>query len=234
MCGRVRLDIPFAEIAKTLNILGDAPNTRASWNIAPTHDMLVAYLHPERQYRVAENMRWGMVPRWAKEAYSKYPTHNARAEIVRTKATFRDPWREGKRCLVVTNGFYEWRERDKQPFAVARAKENLTIMAGLREIWTDKSSGEVVRSCTVITTKPNSLIEPYHDRMPVLLAEADWPKWLGETPASEAEIYDLLKPYPSEDTMLWPVSKRVGNVRNNDPSLADKIELAPEELQRLI
>jgi putative SOS response-associated peptidase YedK len=228
MCGRVRLNIPFAEIAKAIDILADsgpAPNTRPSWNTGPTQDVLVVFLHPDTGKRIAQHMRWGMIPRWAKEAYSKYPTHNARVETMREKATYRGPWRDGMRCLVVTTGFYEWRQSDKQPFAIARAKGQLTVMAALWDSWTDKVSGEVVRSCTIVTTTPNSLIEPYHDRMPVVLAKADWPKWLGEEPATVDELFGLLRSYPSDDMELWPVSKRVGNMRNNDPDLEKPISL---------
>jgi putative SOS response-associated peptidase YedK len=164
----------------------------------------------------------------------EFPTFNARAETIDTASTFREPWREGKRCLIVTEGFYEWKKskanpKRKQPYAIARAKAKLTVMAGLWEIW-HGPGGQRVKSCTIITTDSNSLIAPLHDRMPVILAEPDWPRWLGEEPATGAELKALLRPFPSEDMELWPVSSRVGNVKNNDPDLVTPIELPPEDL----
>jgi putative SOS response-associated peptidase YedK len=170
-------------------------------------------------------MSWGLIPAWSKDGKMKFATFNAKAETVDTMASFRGAWRDGRRCLVVTDGFYEWRRRDKQPFAIARCKGALTVMAGLSEEW-KSPSGEVIRSCTVITTTANDLIEPLHNRMPVILAKADWPAWLGEVPATSVELKALLRPFPSEDMELWPVSKRVGNVKNNDADLAKPIQLA--------
>ena len=159
MCGRVHLAAPFADIAIAMDILagGAAPNIEADYNIAPTKRVVVVYLDPVTRRRVMEKMVWGLIPRWAKEPRMAYPTFNAKAETVDTLASFRAPWREGKRCLVVTEGFYEWKKgkknpKNKQPYAIARAKSKFTVMAGLWERWRDAISGEVIHSCTVITT----------------------------------------------------------------------------------
>jgi putative SOS response-associated peptidase YedK len=221
--------MPFAEIAAAIDILGPALNTRPSWNIAPTDGMLVVYLHPQTQQRAAEHMHWGLIPRWSREPKMTYPTFNAKAETIGTVASFKAPWQEGKRCLVVTNGFYEWKKgrrnpKLKQPYAIARTLSPLTVMAGLWEVWRGPG-GQTIKSCTVITTNSNDLIAPLHDRMPVILHEADWPKWLGEEPATETELKVLLRPYPAEEMELWPVSTRVGNVRNNDAELIVRVEV---------
>jgi putative SOS response-associated peptidase YedK len=233
MCGPAQLKIPFSEIAETLNILGPALNTRPMWNLAPTMDMLIARRDHEAGARLAEHMYWGLVPRWSKEPKMGYPTFNAKAETVDTLASFRAPWREGKRCLVVTSGFYEWKKgrtnpKLKQPYAIARKSSPLTVMAGLWEVWRGPN-GESLRSCTVITTEANALMAPLHSRMPVILAEADWPTWLGENPASPPDIKALLRPYPADDMQAWPVSQRVGNVRNNDPELLEAVEVDAAE-----
>jgi putative SOS response-associated peptidase YedK len=99
---------------------------------------------------------------------------NARAETVDTAPAFRDAWKKGQRCLVVTDGFYEWKKPEKQPYAVAMADGDQMVMAGLWEEWNDKKTGERVRSCTIITCRPNAVIGTLHDRMPVILAERDW------------------------------------------------------------
>ena len=124
----------------------------------------------------------------------------------------------------MTDGFYEWRRGDKQPFAIACANGSLTVLAGLWDVWRSPA-GEVIKSCTVLTIGANALLAPLHDRMPVVLAEKDWPAWLGETPASEDDLIGLLHPYPSEDMTLWPVDRRVGSVKNNDAGLAQAITL---------
>jgi putative SOS response-associated peptidase YedK len=232
MCGRVQLKIPFAEIAKTLDILGPALNTRPMWNLAPTQDMLIARRDHEAGVRVAEHMYWGLVPRWSKEPKMGYTTFNAKADTVDTLASFRAPWKEATRCLVVTTGFYEWKKgridpKLKQPYAITRKSSELTVMAGLWEEW--RRDGETLRSCTIITTEANALMATLHTRMPVILHESDWPAWLGEDPASPPDLKALLRPYPAEDMQAWPVSQRVGNFRNNDADLLTPVEVDLEE-----
>jgi putative SOS response-associated peptidase YedK len=120
------------------------------------------------------------------------------------KPAFRDAWWRGQRCLVVTDGFYEWKKLDakgklKQPYAIAVTDNDAQmVMAGLWAKWKSPTSGEEVLSCTILTCGPNKVMGELHDRMPVILAEIDWPKWLGEEPASEQDLLALLKPCPDE------------------------------------
>jgi putative SOS response-associated peptidase YedK len=167
-------------------------------------------------------MRWGLLPYWAKDEKLSYSTFNARSEEFRTKPVFRDAWKRGQRCLVVTDGFYEWKKLDlkgkvKQPYAIAMADEAQMVMAGLWDRWKDPKSGNEVLSCTVLTCAPNDAMAALHDRMPVILAETDWPKWLGEKPATEDQLMSLLKPCPDHALKIWPVDKAVGNVNNTGP-----------------
>jgi putative SOS response-associated peptidase YedK len=167
-------------------------------------------------------MKWGLIPHWAKDDKLQYSTFNARAEEFTTKPAFRDAWRRGQRCLVVTDGFYEWKKQKgklKQPHAIATAEGAQMVMAGLWEKWKSPTSGEEVLSCTILTCGPNQAMGQLHDRMPVILAEIDWPIWLGEELASEQELLALLKPCPDEALKIWPVHRIVGNVRNNGPQL---------------
>jgi putative SOS response-associated peptidase YedK len=227
MCGRVKLPEDYSEIKIIVRFddLAPAPNFKPSWNIAPTQDLLVAARNPESGARWPALMRWGLVPWFAKDIKAGAPLFNARADTIAAKPAFRDAWRAGRRCLVVTDGFYEWRRGDKQPFAISRADGPLTIMAGLWETW-KSPAGERIRSCTIITTESNEVIGALHDRMPVILAEEDWPAWLGETPADEAALKALLRPYPSERIKLWPVGPAVGNWRNDGPELAEPVAAA--------
>jgi putative SOS response-associated peptidase YedK len=124
------------------------------------------------------------MPHWAKDDKLQYSTFNARAEEFTTKPAFRDAWTRDQRCLVVTNGFYEWKKLDakgmlKQPYAIAMADGDAQmVMAGLWAKWKSPTSGEEVLSCTILTCEPNRAMGELHNRMPVILAESDWPKWL--------------------------------------------------------
>src|SRR5262245_20898882 len=217
MCGRVRLSTDYSETKIKLKFDPGypAPNIPASWNVCPTDPMLVAVRSQDGK-RIPQQMRWGLVPWWAKDIKVGFASINARAETVDTARAFRDAWKKGQRCLVITDGFYEWKKPEKQPYAVAMADESQMVMAGLWDEWKDKKTGERVRSCTIITCPANALIGTLHDRMPVILAEEDWAKWLGEEPATSEELKALLVPYEGE-LRMWPVNRqKIGNVRNKD------------------
>jgi len=112
----------------------------------------------------------------------------------------------------------------KQPYAITLADRKLMALAGLWESWRSPA-GERVRSFAIVTTTPNELCAEFHDRMPMILAPEAWPVWLGEEPADEPRLKSLLAPYPSDEMTSWPVSARVGNVKNNDPSLIEPVAL---------
>ena len=225
MCGRVRLSSDYSEIKIRLKFAPNsvAPNFEPDWNKPPTTPMLVA-IRSVNGERIPKMMKWGLIPHRAKDDKLQYSTFNARAEEFTTKPAFRDAWTRGQRCLVVTDGFYEWKKLDakgklKQPHAIAMTDDAQMVMAGLWAKWKSPASGEDVLSCTILTCGPNRAMGELHDRMPVILAEIDWPKWLGEEPASEQELLALLKSCPDEALKIWPVDKMVGNVRNNGPQL---------------
>lgn len=225
MCGRVRLSSDYSELKIQLEFDLDAPapNLEQNWNLPPTGRMLVA-IRSEDGKRVPQMMRWGLLPRWAKDEKLSYSTFNARADGIATKPAFREAWKRGQRCLVVTDGFYEWRKSDKQPFAIGIADGKSMVMAGLWDEWT-APNGERIRSCTVITTEANAAVGALHDRMPVILTEDQWPKWLGEEPCTPDEALTMLKPCADELLKVWPVDKKVGNVRNTGPELAQPVML---------
>jgi putative SOS response-associated peptidase YedK len=225
MCGRVRLSSDYSEIKIRLKFAPSsvAPNFESDWNKPPTAPMLVAIRSVDGE-RVPKMMKWGLIPHWAKDDKLQYSTFNARAEEFTTKPAFRDAWARSQRCLVVTDGFYEWQKLDakgkqKQPYAIAMADDSQMVMAGLWAKWKSPTSGEEVLSCTILTCGPNKVMGELHDRMPVILAEKDWPQWLGEEQAGEQDLLALLKPCPDEALRIWPVDKMVGNVRNNGPQL---------------
>jgi putative SOS response-associated peptidase YedK len=222
MCGRVRLSTDYSEtkIAVRFDTAYPAPNIPPSWNVCPTDPMLVAVRSTDGK-RIPQQMRWGIIPWWAKDAKLGFSSINARAETVDRTPAFRDAWEKGQRCLVITDGFYEWKKPQKQPYAVGTADGSQMVMAGLWDEWTDKKNGERIKSCTIITCPPNALIGELHDRMPVILSTQDWAKWLGEEPATPEGLKALLMPF--EGTLkIWPVNRQgIGNVRNKEREVAN-------------
>jgi putative SOS response-associated peptidase YedK len=175
-------------------------------------------------------LRWGLVPFWAKDAKFGYSTINARAEEAASKPAYREALKK-RRCLVPADAFYEWQRPDantKHPFAIALASGSPFALAGLWESW-QPADGPKLETFTILTTDPNELMEPIHNRMPVILEPKDYSRWLGSDISqgnpSQTPV-DLMRPYPAEEMRSWPVSDRVGNVRNND---ADLLEPARQE-----
>ena len=173
--------------------------------------------------RSLDLLRWGLVPHWAKAINVGFANINAKAEGIETRPAFRDAFQR-RRCLVPVDSFYEWKKTatGKQPYAIALADRRLMALAGLWENWR-APTGEWVRTFAIITTRPNELCAELHNRMPVVLGPASWPAWLGEDPADPRQLKALLAPYPSQAMICWLVSRRVGNVKNNDPSLIEPL-----------
>jgi putative SOS response-associated peptidase YedK len=227
MCGRVKLDDDFSEIKVAFRVPPEypIPNTyKPSWNVAPTDSLPIVRHNEKAGHRTLDMMRWGLIPYWAKDLKIGFSTINAMAETVDTKPVFRDAFKR-RRCLVPVDNFYEWKKlgpKEKQPYAIALADHRVMALAGLWENWKSPAE-EWVRSFTIITTTPNALCAEIHDRMPVILPPEAWPVWLGEEAGDAERLKALLAPYPAEGMTAWPVDKRVGNVKNNDPELIEPV-----------
>jgi putative SOS response-associated peptidase YedK len=168
-----------------------------------------------------------LIPSRAEDIKIRFLTSSAMAETVDSKPVFREAFKR-RRCLVPIEAFYEWKKlgpKEKQPYAIALADPSIMALAGLWETWRSPAQ-ETVRSFTIITTTPNELCAPIHNRMPVILPPEAWSEWLGEEAAEEAMLKTMLGPYPSDLMTLWPVDKRVGNVKNNDPSLIEPVSVS--------
>ena len=217
MCGRAKLPEDVSEIKLDLKIDWDEiGDYQPRWNAAPTSKLpVVVSTNGQRSLTL---MRWGLVPSWATDIKIGYSTFNARAESIETRPAFRGAWQAGRRCLVIADGYYEWRDADKQPFAVALANRGPMTFAGLWDFWR-APDGSTLKSFTILTTRANERLAPLHDRMPVVLAADRWPAWLGETDATAADCKAMLKPHPGDAMSFWPVDRRVGNVRNDSPDL---------------
>lgn len=226
ICGRFFLQRDPAGIAEYFEATGGpVPNHPPSWNVAPTQDSLVLRRHPESGARHLSVLRWGLVPRWAKDASGAARLINARSDGVAEKPSFRDAFRK-RRCLVPMDGFYEWMAgpaKAKQPYGVSLASGEPMAVAGLWEGWQHPESGEWLRTFSVITTDANARQALLHHRMPAILPREDWPVWLGER---DGDPLALLRPCPEGWLRFWPVSARVGRVSENDAGLLERDALA--------
>jgi putative SOS response-associated peptidase YedK len=201
-----------------------------NYNVAPRADVpVIAERHGER---VLDVVRWGLIPSWAKDRSIGDRLINARGEKLTTSNAFKRAF-ERRRCIVPADGFYEWQavegQRTKQPWFFRRRDGEPLAFAGLWEIWHDRGEGDDaprVRSCTIITTTPNELIAPIHDRMPVALAEASWNTWLDVENHDTASLTKLLTPMPASELEAWTVSTLVNKADNNGPELLDRVPVA--------
>lgn len=223
MCGRYASYLPPEAVARIFRTVNPLPNIEPNWNMAPSLDAMVVRRHPQAGERHLDLLNWGLLPYWTKgdPRKARRPI-NAKAETIATLPTFRDAFAR-RRCLMPASAFYEWQpvpgQKTKQPFAIARQDGQPMAFAGLWEGWRGEG-GEVLRTFAIITTDANQVMTPIHNRMPVILEEADWPLWLGET--GGRDLAELLRPAANDVLRLWPVSRAVSNVRNNGPELLEQ------------
>ncbi len=228
MCGRFVISKFPEDVARWFGTNGPVPNSRPRYNVAPTDQIAVVRFNPEARERTLDTLRWVLVPYWAKDVKSGATMINAKAETVAEKPAFREAFKS-RRCLIPADGFYEWKKLDaktKQPYAIVMKDRSLFGFAGLWERWKDKASGEVVRSFTIVTTTPNEVCAPVHDRMPVIVDPANYGKWLGEEPADPVRLLQMLKPFPAGAVMAFRVDPRAGNVKNDDAALIEPLAVA--------
>jgi len=200
----------------------------------PSQDVLAIRFNPKSGQRSLDALRWGLVPYWAKDNKIAYNTINARIETVDTAPSYREAFKS-RRCLIPADGFYEWKKipGGKIPYAIGMKDDAPFVFAGLWEGWKDSSTGEWLRTCTIITGDPNELVAQVHTRMPVILAEEHHAKWLGEM--EDGDLKELLKPFPAERMKMWPISPRVNSPDNDDEEIVKPIEplkfgpLSPDE-----
>ncbi|MCB9009711.1 MAG: SOS response-associated peptidase [Ardenticatenaceae bacterium] len=219
MCGRFALMTSTEQLAMQFDVPETAvnalPPSVPRYNIAPTQ--------PVAAIRLAENgqreftfFRWGLVPSWAKDLNIGSRMINARSETVAEKPSFRTAFKR-RRCLIPADGFYEWQKQGsgKQPMFIRPVAERPFALAGLWEVWRDPD-GSALQTCTILTTTPNELMAPIHNRMPVIVEPEDFDLWLNPEPNPEQGLH-LLRPYPAEKMTAYPVSTTVNNPRNDVP-----------------
>jgi putative SOS response-associated peptidase YedK len=213
MCGRYVIKSPAAKLKVRFH-LDDLPLFEPRYNIAPTQPVpIVRWLdQPKREWTP---VRWGLIPSWAKDAKIGNKLINARGETVAEKPSFRSAFRK-RRCLIPADGFYEWKKLDggKQPHFIHLRDEEPFAFAGLWEHWINPDDGEVIESCTIVTTEANALMRTLHDRMPVILPAADYDRWLDPATQGMEGLKELVRPYPSDGMTAYPISAYVNNPRH--------------------
>lgn len=226
MCGRYTLTSDLSDILTTFAINKEDVLFEYSqrYNIAPSQT--VAVISNQEGKRKLEGYRWGLVPHWAKDIKIGYSMINARAESLSTKPAFRNLLSRN-RVAILSDGFYEWKLQEdggKQPYRFQLKSRGIYGFAGLYDEW-KTPEGELLKSCTIITTRPNDLVRDVHDRMPVILDSDTLDKWINPDLTDREQVLSMLIPYPTDSMISYPVSKNVGNVKNSDPSLINPIQL---------
>lgn len=220
MCGRYSL-ICISDICGRFRVIDPSIGFRSHFNIAPgsTNPVIVAHERAE-----AVMMQWGLVPHWTKDIKATHRPINARAEGLVEKPMFRDLLRT-KRCLVPASGFFEWKQESgrKIPFYIRVKDEPVFAFAGLYDVW-HNPAGTVLQTYTIITTSPNNLLAPIHNRMPVIVQPDDEIRWLSRDPLAADELHRILVPYPEEGMEAYPVSDRVNSTAVDDGKLIEPLK----------
>jgi putative SOS response-associated peptidase YedK len=223
MCGRYSLITNISELEERFGFTSDGIAYAPGFNIAPTQMVLTVVNEGGNQARY---MRWGLIPSWAKDISIGSRMINARAETIAEKPSFRTALRR-RRCLILADGFYEWKRvgSSKRPMRVVMKSGEPFAFAGLWETWRP-SSGDDITSCTIITTTPNDLMEPIHNRMPVILPRDAEDFWLDPAVQDSAALSDVLASYPADQMEAYEVSALVNSVSNNTPEVLERVAQA--------
>ena len=216
MCGRYTLSSP-ADLVADLFEINDDFALIARYNIAPTQETAVVRVTENGSKRRLDQLRWGLIPAWAKDPSIGNRMINARAEGVAEKPSFRNSFKR-QRCLVIADGFYEWQKRPegKQPFYFQLKTRQPFALAGLWENWTKDERGPL-ETFTIITTEPNDLVASVHQRMPVILKPENYQQWLDPNFSERQSLEGLLRSYPSDEMESLPVSTWVNSPAHDDP-----------------
>ncbi|MGB0639421.1 MAG: SOS response-associated peptidase [Myxococcota bacterium] len=218
MCGRFAQTTPSADLVRLFQLVMGVEMTER-FNIAPTQNVLVVRSHSEGNQ--AHWCRWGFVPSWAKSLTATSPLFNARSESVFDKPSFADSARH-HRCLIPASGFYEWRDTPagKIPVLFTPKTDPLFRFAGLWSRWAD-NEGNLTYTTTILTTAANETLEPFHHRMPVILTDSACKTWIDPNVTEPHTLAPLMQSAPPDAISFRPVSTRVNNVRNDDPTCWD-------------
>jgi len=199
---------------------GESLEVAPHYNIAPSQEVVTVRQPLDQPLRRLSFMRWGLVPHWAREIKVGYKNINARAETAATTPAFRDAF-QSQRCLIPADGFYEWQksESGKHPYMFEVGNGETFAFAGLWDKWR-QPDGKSIATCAILTTRPNSITAPVHDRMPVILNPEAYDLWLDPSFRNAAELTAMLQPFPADRMRAYPVSPRVNDPKNDDAQCA--------------
>lgn len=217
MCGRFTLRTSPQRLLEGFG--GSFPEFQPRYNIAPTQLVLAVRATPEGTGRQAAALRWGLVPSWAKDLKIGANAVNARAETVAEKPMFRAAIKK-RRCLVLADGYYEWRAdgKAKQPYHFRYEDQRPFAFAGLWESWRGVDGNDApLETCTIITTAARGIAATLHERMPVIIPPSDYDRWIAPQPLDVAQLETLLHPPLQDELIPVPVSKVVNSVKNQGP-----------------
>jgi putative SOS response-associated peptidase YedK len=223
MCGRYTLTAPGEIVAEIFELV-DVPPILPRYNLAPTQEAAVVRVVKPGAPRILASLRWGLIPYWAQDPAIGNRMINARAESLAEKPAYRDSFRR-RRCLVPADGFYEWKKLDaktKQPYLIHRQDRRPFAFAGLWDAWRSPESGPL-ETFTIITTSPNDLLRPLHDRMPVILDPRDYAAWLDPANRNAAHLQSLLAPAPETGWQATPVSRAVNHADHDEPDCIEPL-----------
>jgi putative SOS response-associated peptidase YedK len=237
MCGRYRLSRRKQLVDEYFGTDSGESDWNPRYNIAPTQPVPVIRQHPTVPARKLSLLRWGFIPSWARDTSVGAGMINARSETAAVKPAFREALAL-RRCLIPADGFYECQRNGKtrQPYCLEVGDGELFAFAGLWDRWTNPQR-EVIESCSILTTTPNSLLADIHDRMPVILTPDDYHLWLDPAFRDTASVSEMLRPLDPAQMRRYPVSTRVNNVQNDDADCANRVDhpgTAPAQSQLLI
>lgn len=222
MCGRFTQRADARRLAKSFGI-EEVPRMGPRYNVAPAQNVLS--VRGSGDGRGMTLLKWGLVPSWAKDASIGAKLINARSETVEEKPSFREAFRR-RRCIVPADGFFEWKRTEgrKQPFYFRMRDDRPFGFAGLWERW-EGEGGDVLDTCTILTTEANEVLRPVHDRMPVILHPDDYELWLGGGERERGLLKDLLRHYPGGEMVGHPVGTLVNSPANKGPELIAEAHL---------
>jgi len=221
MCGRFALFAPGQDVAEQFGVVVDH-EMEPRYNIAPTQPVAAVRLNANSDKRELTYLTWGLIPSWAKDPKIGSRMINARSETAAEKPSFRAAFKR-RRCLIPASGFYEWQKLGdrKQPTFIHGVDKGLMGLAGLWEVW-HSSDGSFVQSCTILTTQPNELMAPIHNRMPVIIAPEDYSMWLDPGPRPEDGLH-LMRPYAGAQMAAYAVSTAVNSPRNDTEACIEAV-----------
>jgi putative SOS response-associated peptidase YedK len=214
MCGRFDLHTAVEIIAEIFGIDDLISDYQPNYNVAPTQEILIIVNDGKRRL---VRSRWGLVPSWSKDLSTGYKMINARSESLAEKPSFKTAF-ENQRCLVVADGFYEWKKEGtlKKPYYIRLKSGKPVGFAGLYNVWTSPE-GERINTSTIITTDANDLVRPLHDRMPVIAPEDQYGLWLDPAIHEKEVLSPILKPIASEEIELYRVTPKMNSFKYNNP-----------------